>query len=267
MLYLPRYDHPHDERGEYEPVRGFRAHLAELGAVAAAAVAAGVHGHGEQVRAVEAADEDRDQQASEAAGPGDGAALVERDAAGRLGAGQALDLFDEDRDELDRDDEDEHELVYRNPEPLQRAEDELEAVGQVHEGGREHQHGGDVVEEDHAQPQDPRRPEPLGRDREHPPAPQVVVRVPLVEEDLEEQDEDQEADKERGPSQDVREGHARDGLDQDHQYQHHREAEKAVYEERGDEHREDRSELDPGVHAVDERSRVYELPEDDVSLQ
>src|ERR671917_1166928 len=243
------------------------AELAEFVGVAAAAVAAGVHSGGQDVGAGEAADKDRHEQPPEAPGALYGASLVEGDAAGGLRAGKALDLLDKDRDELYRDHEDQNQFVDRDLEPLQRAEYELQPVRKVHEGGREHQHSGDVVEEDHAQPKYPRRPEPLGRDREHPPAPQVVVRVPLVEEDLEEQDEDQEADKERGPSQDVREGHARDGLDQDHQYQHHREAEKAVYKERGDEHREDRSELDPGVHAVDERSRVYELPEDDVSLQ
>src|SRR5919112_5571727 len=188
MLYLPGHDHPDDDQGEREPVGGFRAHLAELGAVAAAAVAAGMHGGTEQVGAVEAADEDGDEEAPEPAGPGEGAALVEGDAAGGLRAGEALDLLDKDRDELDRDDEDQDQLVDGDPDPLQGAEDQLEAVGQVYERGRQHQHRGYVVEEDHAQAQDPRGAEPLNRDREHTPAPQVARfgHLPCIEEDLEE---------------------------------------------------------------------------------
>src|SRR5215217_613280 len=269
MLYHPRHDHPDYYKDEREPVVGVRAHLAELGAVAAAAVAAGVHSDGEHVGAVKAAYEDRDQQAPEAAGTGEGAALVEGDAAGRLGAGEALDLLYKDRDELYGYYEDEYELVDGDPEPLQRPEDQLEAVGQIYQRGSQHQHGGDVVEEDHAQPQYPGRAQSLGRDREHPPAPQVarLRRISLIEEDLEEQDEDEEAEEEGRPPQDVREGYAGDYLDQHHKPHRHGEALEAVYQERGDEHHEDRRELDPWVHPVDERPRIHELPEDDVSLQ
>jgi hypothetical protein len=115
-----------------------------------------VHGGGEQIGAVKATDKDRDEQASEAPRALYGATLVEGNAAGGLRAGEALDLFDEDRDELYRDDEDQDQLVDRHSKPLQWAEDKFEAVGQVHEGGSQHQHGSDVVEEDHAQAQDPR---------------------------------------------------------------------------------------------------------------
>src|SRR5215203_3288305 len=102
----PRDDYPDDDQHKHQPVGRFRAHLAELGAVAAAAVAAGVHGDGEGIGAGEAADKDRDEQASEAARPGYGATLVEGDAAGRLGAGETLHLLDEDRHELYGDHED-----------------------------------------------------------------------------------------------------------------------------------------------------------------
>src|SRR5215203_7509729 len=114
----PRDDYPDDDQHKHQPVGRFRAHLAELGAVAAAAVAAGVHGDGEGVGAGEAAYEDRNEQTSEAARPGYGATFVEREAAGRLGAGEPLHLLDEDRDELYGDNEYEHQLVDRNPQPL-----------------------------------------------------------------------------------------------------------------------------------------------------
>src|SRR5215212_1202642 len=117
-LNHPRDDHPERDQCESEPVCGACAHLAELGAVAAATVAAGVHGDCQGIGAGEAADEDGDEQASEAAHPGYGATLVERDAAGRLGAGEPFHLLDEDRDELYGDHEDEHQLVDRHFEPL-----------------------------------------------------------------------------------------------------------------------------------------------------
>ena len=90
----------------------------QLGTVATSPVATSVHSYREKVGAGEAADEDRDEQAPEAAGAFEGAALVEGYAAGGLRAGEALDLLDKDRDELDRDDEDQDQLVDRHPEPL-----------------------------------------------------------------------------------------------------------------------------------------------------
>jgi hypothetical protein len=103
-------------------------HLAELGTIATAAVAAGVHGGTEKIGAGEAADEDGDEKATDAPRALYGTALVEGDAAGSLGAGESLDLFDEDRDELDRDDEDQNQLVDRNSKSLQRAEDEVASI-------------------------------------------------------------------------------------------------------------------------------------------
>jgi hypothetical protein len=121
-LDQPGGDHPGYDEGEYEPVGEPGVHLAELGAVAAAAVAAGIHSGGQNVGAGEASYKDRDEQAPQAPRARYGAALIEGDAAGGLGAGEALDFLDEYRDELDRDDEDEDKLVDRDSEPLQRAD-------------------------------------------------------------------------------------------------------------------------------------------------
>jgi hypothetical protein len=81
-------------------------HLTKLGAVVAAAVAAGVHRGGEEVGSGEAADEDRDEQAPYAPRARHSATFVEGNAAGCLGAGEALYLLDENGDELYRDHED-----------------------------------------------------------------------------------------------------------------------------------------------------------------
>ena len=101
-------------------------------------------------------------------------------------------------DEFYGDHEDQYQLVDRHPETLERAEDELEAVGEIYERGREHEHGRDVVEEDDPQREDAGRVQALGRDREYPPAPQVVRlgHVSGVEEYLEEQDKDEEEEEE-----------------------------------------------------------------------
>src|SRR3712207_6293737 len=122
MVNLPGHDHPGDDQGEDSPVAGGRPHSAELGAVAATAVAAGVHSGTEKIGAGEAADEDRDEQAPEAPRALYGAALIKRDAAGGMRAGEAFDLLDKGRDKLYRDDEDQHQLVDRNPKPLQGTE-------------------------------------------------------------------------------------------------------------------------------------------------
>ena len=104
--------------------------------MATAAVAASIHGRRQEVGTGEAADKDRDEQSPEASGALYGAPLVEGNPAGGLGAGEAFNLPDKDGDELYRDHEHQHQLVDRYAEPLRGAEDQLQAVGQVYEGGR-----------------------------------------------------------------------------------------------------------------------------------
>src|SRR5215217_9547083 len=197
----------------------------------------------------------------------DRASLVEGDAAGGLGGGGACYLLKEDGDELDRDDEDQDQLVDRNSDPRQGAEDQLQPFREIHERGREHEHGRDVVDEDDAEAQNRRILEPLRRDREYPPLPQVVGNVPGVEEDLEEQDKEQEAEKELGAPKQVAQGDTRRDLYQGEERECYCEAEKVVYQERGGQHHDDGRDLEAGVEPMDHRPRIHELPEDDVALE
>src|SRR3712207_8517069 len=94
MLHEPGHGHPDNNEGEHGPVCSRSLHLTELGAVAPAAVAAGVHSGTEKVGAGEASDEDRDEQAPDTAGPPFWAPLLARDATGGLCAGWGAFLLD-----------------------------------------------------------------------------------------------------------------------------------------------------------------------------